>query len=135
MTKHCRSDTGVGVGLYFLARRSVKTGLGLYSKSYPRVKLIHSVKIYYTYLVGHETEPTDPAGTPAPTPLPQPEEYYLRRQLSQSQRAQRRITDDLSLLMAEGDKFWYGLKCCTTIIVTILTAILLLVILRWVLYK
>ena len=90
-------------------------------------------------VVGPEAEPTEtPIGTPAPTsphrPI-KPEEHYLRRQLSQSQRTQRRITDDLSLLMAEGDKFWYGLKCCTTIIVTILTAILLLVILRWVLYK
>ena len=89
--------------------------------------------------MGHEAEPTETLiGTPAPTSPHQPikpEEHYLRRQLSQSQRAQHRITDDLSLLMAEGDKFWYGLKCCTTIIVTILTAILLLVILRWVLYK
>ena len=90
-------------------------------------------------LVGSQAKPTDtPIGTPAPTSPQRPikaEEHYLRRQLSQSHRAQRRITDDLSLLMAEGDKFWYGLKCCTTIIVTILTAILLLVILRWVLYK
>ena len=90
-------------------------------------------------LVGPKTEPASkPFETPAPTsPLRpiKPEEHYLRRQLSQSHRAQRRITDDLSLLMAEGDKFWYGLKCCTTIIVIILTAILLLVILRWVLYK
>ena len=66
--------------------------------------------IFLGKLVGHETETTDtPAGTPAPTPPPRPikpEEHYLRRQLSQSQRAQRRITDDLSLLMAEGDKFW-----------------------------
>ena len=95
---------------------------------------VHSRK-----LVGSEAEPTDtPIGAPAPTSPQRPikaEEHYLRRQLSQSHRAQRRITDDLSLLMAEGDKFWYGLKCCTTIIVTILTAILLLVILRWVLYK
>ena len=90
-------------------------------------------------IVGSEAKPTDtPIGAPAPTSPQRPikaEEHYLRRQLSQSHRAQRRITDDLSLLMAEGDKFWYGLKCCTTIIVTILTAILLLVILRWVLYK
>ena len=89
-------------------------------------------------LVGPKTEPN--AGgqaleTPAPTSPLRPikaEEHYLRRQLSQSHRA---ITEDISLLMAEGDKYWYGLKCCTTIIVTILIAILLLVILRWVLYK
>ena len=90
-------------------------------------------------VVGSQAKPTDtPIGAPAPTSPQRPikaEEHYLRRELSQSYRAQRRITDDLSLLMAEGDKFWYGLKCCTTIIVTILTAILLLVILRWVLYK
>ena len=94
--------------------------------------LLHSI-------VGPKAELTDtPFETPAPTSPLQPikaEEHYLRRQLSQSHRAQRRIMEDLSLLMAEGDKFWYGLKCCTTIIVTILTAILLLVIIRWVLYK
>ena len=90
-------------------------------------------------LVGPKTEPASkPFETPAPTsPLRpiKPEEHYLRRQLSHSLRAQRRITEDLSLLMAEGDKLWKSLKCCTTIIVIILTAILLLVILRWVLYK
>ena len=89
-----------------------------------------------TALVGPKTEPADtPFETPAPTSPLRPikaEEHYLRRQLSQSHRA---ITEDISLLMAEGDKYWYGLKCCTTIIVTILIAILLLVILRWVLYK
>ena len=88
------------------------------------------------YLVGPKTEPADnPFETPAPTSPLRPikaEEHYLRRQLSQSHRA---ITEDISLLMAEGDKYWYGLRCCTTIIVTILIAILLLVILRWVLYK
>ena len=94
--------------------------------------------VYVLVLVGHKTEPN--AGgqaleTPAPTSPLRPikaEEHYLQRQLSQSHRA---ITEDISLLMAEGDKYWYGLKCCTTIIVTILIAILLLVILRWVLYK
>ena len=88
-------------------------------------------------LVGPKTEQNADQAfeTPAPTSPLRPikaEEHYLRRQLSQSHRA---ITEDISLLMAEGDKYWYGLKCCTTIIVTILIAILLLVILRWVLYK
>ena len=62
-------------------------------------------------IVGPKTEPADqPLETPAPTSPLRPikaEEHYLRRQLSQSHRAQRRITEDLSLLMAEGDKFWY----------------------------
>ena len=87
-------------------------------------------------LVGPKTEPADtPFETPAPTSPLRPikaEDHYLRRQLSQSHRA---ISEDISLLMAEGDKLWKSLKCCTTIIVIILTAILLLVILRWVLYK
>ena len=88
-------------------------------------------------IVRPKTEPNADQAleTPAPTSPLRPikaEEHYLRRQLSQSHRA---ITEDISLLMAEGDKYWYGLKCCTTIIVTILIAILLLVILRWVLYK
>ena len=87
-------------------------------------------------LVGPKTELADtPFETPAPTSPLRPikaEDHYLRRQLSQSHRA---ISEDISLLMAEGDKLWKSLKCCTTIIVIILTAILLLVILRWVLYK
>ena len=87
-------------------------------------------------LVGPKTEPADtPFETPAPASPLRPikaEDHYLRRQLSQSHRA---ISEDLSLLMAEGDKLWKSLKCCTTIIVIILTAILLLVILRWVLYE
>ena len=90
-------------------------------------------------LVGPKTEPASkPFETPAPTsPLRpiKPEEHYLRRQLSHSLRAQRRITEDLSLLMAEGDKYWWQVKCCSTIIVTILIAVLLIVIIRWVLYK
>ena len=87
-------------------------------------------------LVGPKTEPADtPFETPAPTSPLRPikaEDHYLRRQLSQSHRA---ISEDISLLMAEGDKLWKSLKCCTTIILIILTAILLLVILRWVLYE
>ena len=88
------------------------------------------------HLVGPKTELVDtPFETPAPASPLRPikaEDHYLRRQLSQSHRA---ISEDISLLMAEGDKLWKSLKCCTTIIVIILTAILLLVILRWVLYK
>ena len=97
------------------------------------------IKFDYFWVVGPKTEPASkPFETPAPTsPLRpiKPEEHYLRRQLSQSLRAQRRITEDLSLLMAEGDKYWWQVKCCSTIIVTILIAVLLLVIIRWVLYK
>ena len=55
--------------------------------------------------------------------------------MSQSQRAQRRITDDLSILLAEGDKIWYGMKCCTTIIVAFLVTILVIIVPRWILYK
>ena len=63
---------------------------------------LHLEKMELCFVVGPRAEPTDtPFETPAPTSPLRPikaEEHYLRRQLSQSHRAQQRITDDLSLL-------------------------------------
>ena len=47
--------------------------------------------------------------------------------MSQSQRVQRRISEDLSILLAEGDKIWSGMKCCTTTIVAFLVTSLVIV--------